>query len=154
EGGGRPAHGQGPRPPVCRPARRPDAVSRTPGVGASMLRILFYVAIVFLIGLGFAWLADRPGEMVITFNGYRYEVTLMVAAVIMAAIVTIVMLTWWLVKAIWNSPYTVSRYFRVRRRDRGYQALSTGMIAAGAGDAALARKKNREALKLISSDRE
>jgi len=119
-----------------------------------MLRVLFFLVLVFLVGLGFAWLADRPGEMVVTFDGYRYQVTLMVAAVIVAALVAAVMLGWWLVKAIWNSPYTVSRYFRVRRRDRGYQALSTGMIAAGAGDAALARRKNREALKLISSDRE
>src|SRR5690606_23978892 len=52
------------------------------------------------------------------------------------------------------SPYTIARYFRVRRRDRGYQALSTGMIAAGAGDAALARKMNKQAAKLIRSDQE
>ena len=119
-----------------------------------MLRVFFFLIPIFLIGLGFAWLADRPGEMVVTFAGYEYRVTLMVAAVILVALVAAVMLTWWLVKAIWNSPYTVSRYFRVRRRDRGYQALSTGMIAAGAGDAALARKKKREAMKLISSDQE
>ena len=119
-----------------------------------MLRVFLFLVPIFLIGLGFAWLADRPGEMVVTFGGYQYHVTLMVAAVIVAALVAATMLAWWLVKAIWNSPYTVSRYFRVRRRDRGYQALSTGMIAAGAGDAALARKKKREAMKLISSDQE
>src|SRR5690606_832858 len=109
---------------------------------------------VFAIGLGLAWLADRPGEMVVTFNGYRYQVSLMVAAVAITAVVAAVMIVWWLLKAIWNSPYAISRYFRVRRRDRGYQALSTGMIAAGAGDAVLARKKNREAAKLISADQE
>ncbi|MBD0413946.1 heme biosynthesis protein HemY [Oryzicola mucosus] len=119
-----------------------------------MIRVLFYLAIVFALGLGFAWLADRPGDMVVTFDGYRYHVSLMVAAVIVTAIVAGVMLTWWLLKAIWNSPYTLSRHFRVRRRDRGYQALSTGMIAAGAGDAVLARKKNKEAAKLIPSDQE
>ncbi len=119
-----------------------------------MLRILFFLGLVFLMGLGFAWLADRPGDLVITFGGYQYQVTLMVAAVIVAAIVLAVMLSWWLLKSIWYSPYTVSRYFRVRRRDRGYQALSTGMIAAGAGDAGLARRKKKEAMKLISADQE
>jgi HemY protein len=119
-----------------------------------MLRILAYLALVFAVGLGFAWLADRPGEMTITFGGYQYQVSLMVAAVILTAVVTAIMLSWWLLKSIWQSPYTISRYFRVRRRDRGYQALSTGMIAAGAGDAALARAKNREAAKLISSGQE
>jgi HemY protein len=119
-----------------------------------MIRILFFLAIVFLLGLGFAWLADKPGDMVVTFNGFQYRVTLMVAAVAVVAVVAAVMILWWLIKSLWNSPYMVARYFRVRNRDRGYQALSTGMIAAGAGDAALARKKNKEAAKLIRSDSE
>lgn len=119
-----------------------------------MVRILFFLALVFALGLGFAWLADRPGDMVVTFDGYQYQVSLMVAAVAVVAVVAAVMLTWWLIKGIWNSPQTITRYFRVRRRDRGYQALSTGMIAAGAGDAALARKMKKQAAKLISSDQE
>src|SRR5690606_28953274 len=100
-----------------------------------------------------AWLAERPGDLVVTFGGYRYEVSLMVAAVAVAAIVAAVMILWWLVRSIWNSPYAVARYFRVRRRDRGYQALSTGMIAAGAGDGGLARRMGKQASKLIDSDR-
>ena len=119
-----------------------------------MIRILFFLLVVFVLGLGFAWLADRPGEMVVTFNSYQYEITLMVAAVAVTAVVAAVMAVWWLTKAVWNSPYTIARYFRVRRRDRGYQALSTGMIAAGAGDAAKAREMNKQAAKLIRSDQE
>ncbi|MBS3649976.1 heme biosynthesis protein HemY [Pseudaminobacter sp. 19-2017] len=119
-----------------------------------MIRILFFLLVVFLLGLGFAWLADRPGDMVVTLSGYQYRVSLMVAAVAVVTVVAAVMILWWLLKAIWTSPYTVARYFRVRRRDRGYQALSTGMIAAGAGDFDLARRKNREAMKLIRSDQE
>lgn len=119
-----------------------------------MIRILFFLIVVFALGLGFAWLADRPGDMLVTFNGYQYQVSLMVAAVAVTAVVAAVMIAWWLLKSIWNSPYTIARYFRVRQRDRGYQALSTGMIAAGAGDAALARKMNKQAAKLIRSDTE
>jgi HemY protein len=119
-----------------------------------MVRILFFLAVVFALGLGFAWLADRPGDLVVTFGGYRYEVSLMIAALAITAVVAAIMITWWLLKAIWNSPYLITRYFRVRRRDRGYQALSTGLIAAGAGDAAAARRHNKQAAKLISSDQE
>ena len=119
-----------------------------------MLRILFFLILVFALGLGFAWLAERPGTMLVTFNGYEYQVTLMVAAVIATATVAAVMISWWLVKSLWNSPYTVARYFRVRRRDRGYQALSTGLIAAGAGDADAARRKHRESAKLLSASQE
>jgi HemY protein len=119
-----------------------------------MLRILSFLILVFALGLGFAWLAERPGTMLVTFNGYEYQVTLMVAAVIATATVAAVMISWWLVKSLWNSPYTVARYFRVRRRDRGYQALSTGLIAAGAGDADAARRKHRESAKLLSAGQE
>ncbi len=119
-----------------------------------MIRILIFLLVVFLIGLGFAWLADRPGDMLVTFDGYQYRVTLMVAAAGIVAIVAAVMIAWWLVKSIWNSPHAISRHFRARKRDRGYQALSTGMIAAGAGDSALARNMNKQAAKLIRSDQE
>lgn len=119
-----------------------------------MIRILFFLLVVFALGLGFSWLADRPGDMVVTFAGYQYQVSLMVAAVAVVAVVAAVMIVWWLLKSLWNSPYAIARHFRARRRDRGYQALSTGMIAAGAGDAALARRKSKEAAKLISSDQE
>jgi HemY protein len=119
-----------------------------------MIRLLTFLAVVFLLGLGFAWLADRPGDMVVTFDGYQYKVSLMAAAALLTAVVAAVMVLWWLVKSVWNSPYAISRHFRARRRDRGYQALSTGMIAAGAGDFAKARQKNKEAGKLINSDQE
>lgn len=120
----------------------------------TLFRILFFLILVFALGIGFAWLADRPGTMLVTFNGYQYQVTLMVAASIAVTTIAAVMITWWLIKNIWNSPATVSRYFRVRRRDRGYQALSTGLIAAGAGDADAARKMHSQTAKLLSAGQE
>ena len=33
-----------------------------------MIRILLFLIVVFALGLGFAWLADRPGDMVVTFE--------------------------------------------------------------------------------------
>ncbi|MBX3598725.1 MAG: heme biosynthesis protein HemY [Rhizobiaceae bacterium] len=119
-----------------------------------MIRVLFFLLLVGAMAFGFSWLADRPGDMTVTFDGYQYQGTLMIAAVTVVALVFLILLIWWVLKALWNSPYTITRHFRVRRRDRGYQALSTGMIAAGAGDAALARAKNKEAAKLIRSDQE
>ena len=119
-----------------------------------MIRLLLFLAVVFLLGLGFAWLADRPGDMVVTLDGYQYQVSLMAAAAGLTGLVAAMMLTWWLIKSIWNSPYTIARHFRARRRDRGYQALSTGIIAAGAGDAAKARQMNKQAAKLINADQE
>ncbi|MDF1599402.1 heme biosynthesis protein HemY [Mesorhizobium sp. YIM 152430] len=119
-----------------------------------MIRILFFLVPVFILGFAFAWLADRPGDLTLTFGGYQMQVSLLVAAILITAVVAAVMILWWLIKAIVTSPHTISRHFRNRRRDQGYQALSMGMIAAGAGDPALARRKKKEALKLLSSDQE
>lgn len=119
-----------------------------------MIRILFFLVPVFILGFAFAWLADRPGDLTLTFGGYQMQVSLLVAAILVTAVVAAAMILWWLVKSIVTSPHTISRHFRNRRRDRGYEALSMGMIAAGAGDPALARRKKKEALKLLSSDRE
>lgn len=119
-----------------------------------MIRILFFILVVLALGFGFSWLAERPGELFIIWQGQRIEMTLMVAATLVVALIAIVMFGWWLVRMIWTSPQSVTRYFRARKRDRGYQALSTGLIAVGSGDAPLARKMLDRTKGLISSDSE
>jgi HemY protein len=119
-----------------------------------MIRILFYVLIVLALGAGFAWLADRPGELSLIWQGSRVEMSLMVAATLLASLIAAVLIVIWLIRVVWLSPHSISRYFRARKRDRGYQALSTGLIAAGAGDSALARKMTARTRGLLSSDQE
>lgn len=119
-----------------------------------MLRVLFYLVIVAALGFGFAWLADRPGEIDVTFAGNHYNVPLITAVAGIVALVAAILILWWLVKSIIQSPYTLRRHFRARKRDRGYQSLSTGLIAAGAGDAEAARRMTKQAGKLLSSDQE
>lgn len=119
-----------------------------------MIRIVVFLLVILALGFGFSWLADRPGELYIIWQGQRVSMTLMVAAVLVTLLVVAVMLAWWLVRTIWTSPQSVTRYFRARKRDRGYQALSTGLIAVGSGDAPLARKMLDRTKGLISSDSE
>ncbi|MBD9652490.1 heme biosynthesis protein HemY [Ensifer sp. ENS09] len=119
-----------------------------------MIRILIFILIVLGLGLGFAWLADRPGELSVVWQGQLIEMSLMRAASLLISLIAAVLIVVWLVRTIWLSPHTVTRYFRARKRDRGYQALSTGLIAAGAGDANLARKMTARTRGLISADQE
>ncbi len=119
-----------------------------------MLRILFFILTILALGFGFAWLADRPGSLSILWQGQLIEMSLMVAASMLLAIVASVMIFWWFVRTLWTSPHSVRRFFRARTRDRGYQALSTGLIAAGAGNAALAHKMNARARGLLRADQE
>jgi HemY protein len=119
-----------------------------------MVRLFIFLLVVLGLGWSFAWLADRPGLLSITWQDHLIETSLMVAATLVVALIGAVMLLWWIIGIIWTSPYSVRRYFRARKRDRGYQALSTGLIAAGAGNALLARKMSIRTRSLLSTDQE
>ena len=119
-----------------------------------MIKIILYALVVLALGFGFSWLADRPGDISIVWQGQLIEMSLMVAVTAIVSLIAAVMIIWWLIRTIWTSPRSVTRYFRSRKRDRGYQALSTGLIAASSGDAAMARKMNARAKGLLSADQE
>ena len=119
-----------------------------------MIKILIFVVVVLALGGGFAWLADRPGDLVITWQGQQIEMSLMVGVSLVVALIVAILLGWWLIRTIWTSPHLVRRHLRARKRDRGYQALSTGLIAAGAGDAVTARKMSKRTRGLISARQE
>jgi|GEM_PF-40918 len=117
-----------------------------------MIRVALYILLVGVIAFGAAWLADRPGDIVLQWQGWHIETSVMVAAVAVLAIVVVLMILWTLIRWIVHGPQAVSGFFEGRRQTRGYKALSRGMIAAGAGDARLARHAAKEAHKLIANE--
>ena len=119
-----------------------------------MVRLVIFALVVLALGYGFSWLADRPGDLSLVWEGQLYQTRLVVAASALIALIAAVMAAWWLLRTLWTSPYSVTRYFRARKRDRGYQALSTGLIAAGAGNALMARKMAARSQGLLRADQE
>ncbi|WP_176082536.1 heme biosynthesis protein HemY [Martelella sp. HB161492] len=119
-----------------------------------MTRLLVFALVVLGFGLGFSWFADRPGELSLNWQGQLFQTPLTTALAMLVALIFIIMLIWWLIRAIWTSPHSARRYFRARKRDRGYQAISTGLIAAGSGNLVMARKMSARAHALLSADQE
>ena len=117
-----------------------------------MIRVILFLASVAVIAAGFAWVADRPGDVTITWMGYRLETSLMVAALALAALVLAAILLWSIVRGIVRSPEQVSLFFRHRRAIKGYLAITRGLIAVGAGDLRIARKSADDAARLSPSD--
>ena len=99
-----------------------------------MIRIVLFLASVAVIAAGVAWVADRPGEVAVTWMGYRIETSIMVAVLGIVVLAIAAMLLWSIVRAIIRSPEQVSLFFRHRRAVKGYLAISRGLIAIGAGD--------------------
>jgi len=117
-----------------------------------MIRIVLFLLSVSVTAWGFAWVADRPGQVAITWMGYRVETSVIVAAFAVAALMLIAMAIWAIVRAILRSPEQVSLFFRHRRAIKGYLAISRGLIAVGAGDLHLARRSADEAGRLSPGD--
>src|SRR5882672_9707848 len=110
-----------------------------------MIRVLLYVVLVFALAIGFVWLAERPGDLTIVWQGYEIRTSLLVAAAALVVGLIILIVLGAFIRAVVRTPRSVGEFFGGRRRDRGYRALTRGMIAIGAGDPRAARRASEEA---------
>lgn len=117
-----------------------------------MLRVIFFLAFVAVLALGAVWLADRPGEVAITWQGYRVETSVAVLIAAVAAVVTVLLLVWSLLRVILRSPDLIALFLSHRRGVRGYLAISRGLIAIGAGDAGTAQRFAQEAERIAPAE--
>jgi len=46
-----------------------------------MVRVLFYVLVIAILGAGFAWLANNPGDLVMDFGSSRVTVSVLTAVI-------------------------------------------------------------------------
>ena len=117
-----------------------------------MIRVVLFLVAVALVATGVAWFADRPGDVVLTWMGYRIETSLMVAALAVLMFAIVLMLAWSTLRGIVRTPEQLSLFFRHRRAMKGYAAISRGLIAIGSGDLKLARKAADDAGRLSPGD--
>jgi HemY protein len=117
-----------------------------------MIRVLFFLIVVGAVALGVAWLADRPGDVVVTWQAWRIETSLMVLGAAMLAAMVLLALLWSLARAILHSPFLFLTMLHNRRGVRAYEAISRGLIAVGAGDVGAARKLTAEANRIAPAE--
>jgi HemY protein len=108
-----------------------------------MFRVLFFFIILLILAVGDAWLVDQPGQIMLTWQGYRIETSLLVGAGVLLGAVAALVVAWNSLSIVLRSPSAMS-VARARRREKGYAALSRGIIAVGTGDARLATKAAAE----------
>src|SRR5262249_28030976 len=131
---------------------RATPLTRLASSEVGMIRIILFLVSIAVIASGFAWIADRPGEVAITWMGYRVETSILVAVFAVSVLALAVMLLWSIVRAILRSPEQASLFFRHRRAAKGYLAVGGGLIAIGGGDLSVARKSADEAARLSPGD--
>jgi HemY protein len=117
-----------------------------------MIRLVLFLAVVIAAAWGLSWLADRPGVLVINWQGYEVSTTVFRAIVIGALVIGCVMLLWSLVRHLLSSPFAVSSLMRRRREKKGLEALTSGLIAVGSGDRGQAVKYAQLARKSLPNE--
>jgi HemY protein len=114
-----------------------------------MIRALIYLGLLAGLMLGVAWLAERPGDVTIVWQGWRVDTSVGVLAAIVVAIAVATALVYRFWRALVTAPRRFGRWRRQRRTQAGYQALSAGLVAVAAGDPAGARKLARRADRML-----
>ncbi len=117
-----------------------------------MIRVLLYLGLVCALAFGFVWLADRPGEVVITWLGHETvtSVNILVVAFLLAAVVGIVL--WTVLRTLFQSPRLMTQAVRRRRHRKTLLAITRGLVAIGAGDARGAQRYARELQRVAPSE--
>jgi HemY protein len=117
-----------------------------------MIRVVLYLILVGVIGYGVALIADRPGDVVVTWQGWRIETSLLVLGAAVLAAVIVLSFVFALIRWIARSPVVLARLLRNRRGVRAYEAISQGLIAVGAGDVAAAQRFTAEVQRLAPGE--
>lgn len=101
-----------------------------------MIRVIVFLAAVLAAAVGLSWLSDNPGTVNIYWPAMNLQANPSVFQVIigMTLLAGTAVLIWALIRSLWNSPAAVGMIMNRRRQQRGLDALSSGMIAIGAGD--------------------
>lgn len=122
----------------------------------TVARILFFVALVALLGLGGAVLVETGGSLRIALAGWEFSLGPLQSVI---AGLVLLFLAWGVIKLFQlvlatlhflNGDETaISRYFDRNREKRGYQAVSDGLIALASGEGRLALIKAQRAQKYL-----
>ncbi len=114
-----------------------------------MLKALSFLVCIFFVAAGVVWFFERPGSVILDWEGYRVETTVSVLVGVACAfsIATALLYRGWII--LIRAPARVSEAWRERCRTKGYKALTRGMVAVAAGDAIEAGRQVKRAEALM-----
>jgi len=117
-----------------------------------MIRVIIFLLAVAAVATGLGWLADRPGSVLINWEGYEVAFSVFHAVVGLALLLVAGIVAWSILRGIWTLPAGLGSFFNKRREKRGLDALTSGMIAIGSGDRSLATRYAVQARKSLPNE--
>lgn len=117
-----------------------------------MLRIVLFLVLIALAGAGAAWVADQPGDVVLTWGGFRASPSIPVFVLCLGIFAVLIVLLWSTLTVIWRMPGRMRRRRHDKRHARGRHAITHGLLAIGHGDTVLARRHAEAARRHAPND--
>ncbi|MCC3245722.1 tetratricopeptide repeat protein [Methylocystis sp. WRRC1] len=117
-----------------------------------MLFLFFFILALAVVALGLEWLIEQPGSLTLEFAGWHMEASIPVAVAGLLLLIATVIVVWAIVVALIRLPRRMAGGSRERRRERGLDVISQGLVAVGAGDLARARKAAALAERLLPGE--
>src|SRR5262245_30083658 len=118
-----------------------------------MIRIILFLALIAALAAGAAWIADQPGNVVLSWGGATSaEMSLAVFVMFVGIVVVVAMFLLWILLVLLRAPDRMRRRRHERRQARGRHAITQGLLAIGHGDATAARRYAGEAQRQAGHD--
>jgi HemY protein len=117
-----------------------------------MIRIILFLALIAAAAAGAAWVADQPGDVALSWGGWRAETSLPVFVLALGIVVVVATMLWSLLRGFWRTPERMRRRRHERRHARGRHAITQGLLAVGHGDVSMARRHADDARRHASHD--
>ncbi len=114
-----------------------------------MIRVLAYLVVLAVLAYGGMLLVENPGHVTLTWHGTTVSTT---AALLLVAVAVAAIVAWSLLRLLLGLPGFVRIFARQRSRQKGYAALSRGLIAVGSGDAREASRAATQAGRALKND--
>src|ERR1700691_889244 len=75
----------------------------------SMYRIILFLVLIALAGWGAAWVADQPGDVLISWNGGHAHPSLPVFVLLLGIVIVAAILAWTILRTFWRLPERIKR---------------------------------------------
>lgn len=114
-----------------------------------MIRVALYFIVLAALAYGVTLLVENPGHVTLTWYGTVVDAP---AALLVVGVAVAAILAWGILRIVLGLPSFLRLRARQRRREKGYAALSRGLIALGAGDAQEASRAAIQANRRLPGD--
>ena len=117
-----------------------------------MFKALLFMVKVGLLAAVAVWVADRPGTVKIDWLEYTFTIHFGFFLLSLMGVMLLAIFSYNIIRTFTDLPKSYRRYREIRRREKGYRALTLGLTAVAAGDTKTAVYQAHRATKLMPDD--